>query len=179
MTGYKIIRSGRKSFCIEIKSGGEILVRMPYYATDEDAKKFVDSHSKWIEKSVLKMRKNEEKSRDFTQNELQKLKNDAKLYIPQRVRELAAQTGLTPAGIKITSARTRFGSCSPKNSLCFSFYLMQYEKSAIDYVIIHELAHTVHHNHGKKFWELVEKLMPDYKEKQAILKSPPDWHITP
>jgi predicted metal-dependent hydrolase len=72
--------------------------------------------------------------------------------------------------VKITSAKTRFGSCSGKNNICFSYILMQYPEQAIDYVVLHELAHTRHHNHGPKFWALVEKYMPDYKQRRQMLK---------
>lgn len=78
--------------------------------------------------------------------------------------------GTDYTGIKITSAKTRYGSCSAKNSLCFSLYLMQKPLYAVDYVIVHELAHTVHHNHGKDFYKLIEKYMPDYKDRISVLK---------
>ena len=77
--------------------------------------------------------------------------------------------GVTPAGVKITSARTRFGSCSGKNSLCFSWRLMLYPPQAIDYVVVHEMAHIRHHNHSKDFWAFVASVMPDYRERQALL----------
>jgi predicted metal-dependent hydrolase len=47
---------------------------------------------------------------------------------------------------------------------------MQYPEDAIDYVVVHELAHIKHHNHSKQFWSLVEKYMPDYKERKKLLK---------
>lgn len=81
---------------------------------------------------------------------------------------------LYPKSIKITSAKTRFGSCSGDNRLCFSYLLMLYPKEAVDYVIVHELAHIKEHNHSKRFYKLIEKYMPDYKEKIKLLKINPD-----
>ena len=78
--------------------------------------------------------------------------------------------GVRPTGIRITAARTRFGSCSAKNRLCFSWRLMDYPDAVIDYVVVHELAHIVHKNHGPRFWELVERYMPDYKRRRAMLR---------
>ena len=78
--------------------------------------------------------------------------------------------GVQPTGVRITSARTRFGSCSGKDSLCFSWRLMQYPEDAVDYVVVHELAHIVHKNHGPYFWALVGQYMPDYKRRRALLR---------
>lgn len=77
---------------------------------------------------------------------------------------------LYPTGLKITSARTRFGSCSGQNSICFSWRLMDYPELAIDYVVVHELAHIVHKNHGSQFWALVERYLPDYRARRAMLR---------
>ena len=76
-------------------------------------------------------------------------------------------------GITVTGARTRFGSCSPKNRLCFSFRLMEYPLPAIEYVVVHELAHIRHKNHGPDFYRLVEGTLPDYRQRIGLLKLPP------
>ena len=76
-------------------------------------------------------------------------------------------------GIRITAARTRWGSCSGKNSLCFSLFLMRYPMEAIDAVVVHELAHIRHKNHGPDFYRLVEGTLPDYRQRIGLLKLPP------
>lgn len=90
--------------------------------------------------------------------------------IPERVRFYSAQTGLVPSGVKITAADTRWGSCSGKNSLCFSWKLVLADLEAVDYVVVHELAHIREHNHSYRFWALVEEHLPDYRERQKRLK---------
>ena len=97
-------------------------------------------------------------------------RQQAKLWIIERVKFFAELHQLPYEQIKITSARTRWGSCSPKNTLSFSWRLMLTPPEVIDYVIIHELAHTVHHNHSKRFWSLVEKFLPDYKARRKQLR---------
>ena len=57
--------------------------------------------------------------------------------------------GLTPAAVTITGARKRFGSCSASNRICYSWRLMQYPEAAVDYVVVHELAHIVHKDHSR------------------------------
>jgi len=91
--------------------------------------------------------------------------------IPARVHALAAQSGLQPASVRITSARTRWGSCSAKNNLSFTWRLMMGPPEALDYVIWHELAHIRVKNHSEQFWQLVQSLMPDYKQQLAWLKA--------
>ncbi len=86
------------------------------------------------------------------------------------VRHWAQEMGVTPTGLKITSARTRFGSCSGKNSLCFSLYLMEYPPEAIEAVVVHELAHIRHKNHGSDFYTLVRQYLPDYDARIKLLK---------
>jgi predicted metal-dependent hydrolase len=96
-------------------------------------------------------------------------KQAAKL-INERVTYFANQFGLHVESIRITSARTRWGSCSAKNTLSFSWRLLMTPPDVIDYVVVHELAHTIHHNHSKRFWKQVEKWMPDYRERRKQLR---------
>ena len=78
--------------------------------------------------------------------------------------------GVTPTGIKITTARKRYGSCSGKNSLCFSCFLMNYPEEAIELVVVHELCHIKVRNHGPDFYALLEQYLPDHKERKKLLK---------
>ena len=98
------------------------------------------------------------------------LRQRAGEVLPGKVAHYAAIMGVVPASVKITAARTRFGSCSGKNSLCFSLYLMRYPEAAIDYVVVHELAHIRHHDHSPAFYAEVARVMPDYKERARLLK---------
>jgi predicted metal-dependent hydrolase len=97
-------------------------------------------------------------------------KEQAKTIISERVQEYAARYCFVYRQIKITSARTRWGSCSSKGTLCFSWRLVMAPLPVIDYVVVHELAHLIEKNHGKAFWAKVNALMPDYKQKIAWLK---------
>ncbi|MEA4956447.1 hypothetical protein SDC9_17834 [bioreactor metagenome] len=94
----------------------------------------------------------------------------AKSHINQRIKFFSKQMNVKPAKIGITSAKTRWGSCSGKNSVNFSWKLIMADESTIDYVLIHELAHIKQHNHSPKFWNIVESIMPDYKEQKEKLK---------
>lgn len=97
-------------------------------------------------------------------------RQQASRMIRARVAFFAERHQFNYKKIRISSARTRWGSCSSKGTLSFSWRLILTPPEVIDYVVVHELAHTVHHNHSKRFWKLVEKLLPDYRERQKRLK---------
>jgi predicted metal-dependent hydrolase len=91
--------------------------------------------------------------------------------LTERVKLYAARHGFQPARIRITSARTRWGSCSSNGTLSFTWRLVMAPLDVVDYVVIHELVHLRVHNHSKDFWDGVAELMPDYKRHIAWLKS--------
>jgi len=93
----------------------------------------------------------------------------AKNYLPKRTMELTQIIKLTPSAIKINGAKKRWGSCSSKKSINFSWRLMMASDEVIDYVIVHELAHLAEMNHGFRFWAIVEKYMPNYNAHRASL----------
>lgn len=94
----------------------------------------------------------------------------ARKVLTERVEWYAGKHGFQYRQIKITSARTRWGSCNAKGVLCFTWRLVMAALPAIDYVVVHELAHTVERNHGKDFWKQVEAILPDYKTKREWLR---------
>ena len=94
----------------------------------------------------------------------------AKRYIPEYVAELSPIVGVYPMSVRINSAVTRWGSCSGKNTLNFSWRLIMADEQTVKYVVIHELCHIYEHNHSDRFWLLVEKYCPDYLQCENMLK---------
>ncbi len=84
------------------------------------------------------------------------LRRKAKEYLPERIAQIAAKTNLKYNKVSLRAARTRWGSCSSKNNISLSIYLMALPEHLIDFVILHELCHTVHHNHSAKFHTLMD-----------------------
>ncbi len=91
--------------------------------------------------------------------------------MPERTRFLADKYGFEIGRIALRNQKTRFGSCSYRNNINLNINLMNYDFDVIDYVILHELAHTKIKNHSKDFWSEVEKYCPNYKELRKKLKS--------
>ena len=83
----------------------------------------------------------------------------------ERVGMYAARMGLQPGAIKITGARTRWGSCNARGTLCFTWRLALAPLEVIDYVIVHELAHLRVRNHSREFWRLVGEYLPEFRQR--------------
>lgn len=99
------------------------------------------------------------------------LARKAKQYIPDRTSYLASLHGFRTGRISIKGQKTRWGSCSRLGNLTFNYKLMAYGTDIIDYVIVHELCHLKELNHSKRFWRLVEEILPNYKELRKELRN--------
>jgi len=93
----------------------------------------------------------------------------AKRDLTIRTIELAKGMSVSPSDIKINGAKTRWGSCSARKSINYSWRLIMAEDYVIDYVIVHELAHLIELDHSARFWTVVEGILPDYRERKAKL----------
>ncbi len=167
---YEIVRSRRRTVALEVTREGRVLVRAPLRMPQGEIERFVASHAAWLEKAQAKVAARQAAHPPLTEQETAAFRQRAKEVLPGRVAHYAAIMGVTPTSVKVTSARTRFGSCSGKNGICFSLHLMQYPEEAIDYVVVHELAHIRHHDHSPAFYAEVAKVLPDYKERMKLLK---------
>ena len=107
---------------------------------------------------------NLEKSEDIKKELIKFYKKEAKKYISERILEICKKLKIDFNFLKITSARSRWGSCNSKKNISFSFRLILAPKKSIDYVIVHELAHLSEMSHSKAFWDLVQ----DYSDQIGI-----------
>jgi len=97
-------------------------------------------------------------------------KEQARLYLGPRLKEMARKTGFKYQKFRLSSARTRWGSCSAGGTISLVWRLMMAPPEIIDYLIIHELAHTKEKNHSRSFWRLVAAFVPDYKARRRWLQ---------
>ena len=110
--------------------------------------------------------------REKTQDRLIKwLKENVKRILATVTARKAAEMCVSYTSITITSAKTRWGYCSGDNALRYTYRLLYCPKEIIDYVVVHELAHTRHKNHSRLFWLDVEKYIPDWKSRRKWLKA--------
>ena len=175
---YTLIRSKRKSIGFEVKTGGEIIIRIPLYATMSQVLPIIEERGEWIYRMYLKQ-KNKPDAKALRQAERddprtayleKKYRAAAKRYIYERVEYYLPITGGHYSSIRISDPKTRWGSCSSNGTLSFSWRLMLAPPRVLDYVVIHELCHLTYMDHSKLFWKKVESIDPDYKEHRRWLK---------
>ena len=178
-TKYKLsaslVKSSRRSIGITIKPGGEIIIRAPRNLTNTAILSFVQEKADWILRTYEKQHSIQPPIRSSQdQQQIQALekryRDAAKEYIPKRAAYYHQFTGGHYKKITIRDQKTRWGSCSGTGNLSFNFRLMLAPPRVLDYVVVHELCHLTHMNHSKDFWNMVERILPDYKEQRKWLK---------
>lgn len=169
MTEYEILRSARRTISLEVRPDGRVLIRAPRAMPKKEIDAFAAKHADWLAGAKKRV---EERSafHDMTDRRKDDLTAAARDYLPKRTAHWAEIMGVSPAGVRITDAKTRFGSCSPKNRICYSFRLMAYPPEAVDYVIVHELAHILQKNHSPRFYAEVQKILPDWRDRKKLLE---------
>lgn len=167
MRDYRLIRSKRKTVALEIRPDGALWVRAPRWVPRALIEREIAAREEWIARRIAALPPLRPAP---SEDELAALREAAKAYIPSRVAHFAAVMGVTPTAVKINAAKKRFGSCSSKGSLNFSCRVMAYPPEAIDYVVVHELAHLIHMNHSAAFYAVIASVLPDHKQRAALLK---------
>ena len=168
MVEYTLVRSKRKSVAIQVGADCSITVRAPLKLSQKEIDRIIESKKEWLQKAIISQREKAKDIKMYSEEDIEVLRQKAKNVIPQKVEYFSAIMGVKPTAVKINAAKKRYGSCSGKDSLNFSLYLMDKDESFIDYVVVHELAHIKHHNHSKAFYDFIEKFMPDYKQRMKL-----------
>ena len=91
-------------------------------------------------------------------------------YVNRAVTQWTLKVGAPPSAVLIRNQRQRWGSCSPTGVLRINWRIVMAAPDLIDYVVVHELAHLLHHNHSKDFWAEVTRVMPDFRTRRARLR---------
>jgi len=114
--------------------------------------------------------KGENRREEIKRRLIEWYKKEARTKYKERVEHYRKKLGVSYNKIFIRDQKTRWGSCSSKGNLNFNWRLIMAPLSIMDYIVVHELVHLIHPNHGRDFWKLVESVIPDYKEKKQWLR---------
>ncbi len=166
---YEIKYSKRRTLAISVKDG-KVIVRSPIGLSKDRIEKAVASHLSWIEKKQKEQIEKAEKVPVLSDEEIKALRKKARQVLNSKTEYYSKIMNLKYGRITITGAKTRFGSCSSKGNISYSYRLMLYPEEAIDYVVVHELAHLKEMNHSARFYSVIEGVLPDYKKRKKLLK---------
>ena len=168
---YKIIRHHkRKRLLITVHPTGEVVVKAPLFASDKFIDDFVQSKSKWINEIQMRYQQKFHHRITVTKEEREQLKKQALPLMKELVDRYAPIMQVEPKSVKITVAEKRWGSCSGRNTICFSYKTALISPKCREYLVIHELSHLREMNHSKRFYNTVAQYMPDYKEAEKELE---------
>ncbi len=167
---FTLIKTKRKSVALEISNDGTLIVRAPLTYTEKEAQDFVKRNEKWVLKHLPSILNKKQEVSLLSETDIKLAKKGTELLCTYLVKRYSPVMNVEPVSIKITSAKKRFGSCSGKNGICFSYFLMLYPIEAITYVVVHELAHIKHHNHSKSFHQYVKKYLPQADKYEKMLQ---------
>ncbi|WP_187898296.1 M48 family metallopeptidase [Helicobacter pylori] len=176
-----------KTLSLNITPSLEVILKMPDSCPQARANAFLKEQEAWLKKTLLAMqekhsllRTNLEKyknkilvfdevknANDYTLTDLKKI---LKTYLEQKLPLIAQKMQTAYTHFSIRNNAKVLGSCSYHNRLSFALLLVCAQKEAIDYIIIHELAHTIHKNHSKNFWRCVQIFCPNYQTLRNHLK---------
>ncbi|MCR4330954.1 MAG: M48 family metallopeptidase [Patescibacteria group bacterium] len=156
---------------LSVHRDGSIVVTLPSGAPQALAEQFVQEKSSWIWKKIQHFRQYGGISTlPHSKEDYVKHKNEALVLVESRVEYFNQAYGFTYNKISVKDQKTRWGSCSKKGNLNFSYRILFLEPEIQDLVIVHELCHLKEFNHSEKFWNLVASMIPNYKAIRKELK---------
>ncbi|AFI04303.1 M48 family metallopeptidase [Helicobacter cetorum] len=176
-----------KTLSLSVMPSLEVILKIPYSCSQKMANDFLKNQETWLRTAFLEMKTkqyalnnrlnalqnqilvfNQEES--LSKHSLLSLKKALKIYLEQQLPLIAQKMQTSYQGFNIRNNHRVLGSCSYNNRLSFALLIVCAKKEEINYVIIHELAHTIHKNHSKNFWNLVREFCPNYQILRDSLK---------
>ena len=157
-----------KRLNVSIKPPQRIRIAVPKGVSFRTARKFLLTRLDWIKYHLDKIKNLEQQKSTHNIPPINRTK--ARLFLINRLNDLSREYGYNYHRVFIRNQRTRWGSCSVKNNINLNMNLVRLPEELIDYVILHELVHIKHKNHGKKFWGEMDKLVGDGKKLQKRLR---------
>lgn len=170
---YIIQKSRRRTISVSIRADNKVLVKVPYGITERSVQEFLVAKKSWITKHLEKQNKEVEQAASLgllTEDEVKRIKRQARKIIPERVEYWAEKISVTYGRITIRLQSSRWGSCAANGNLNFNCLLVLMPPEVLDSVVVHELCHRRYMNHSKEFYAEIDQVFPDYKRWNKWLK---------
>lgn len=170
------IRSLRnRSIRLAVRGDGTLRLSFPLFTSRREAIAFAERKAEWIDNTRRRIAQRQQCYPTISGSEVEKLRKDAKRAIPELVARLADARGFRYKSLRISKARTRWGSCSGENVISLSLFVMLLPDHLREFIILHELCHTRYHNHSEAFHRLLNECVGGReREYNRELKA---WHI--
>ena len=154
------VRSARaRSIRLVVRSNGTLRLTYPLFCSRSRALQFAQSKIEWVERTRERLSQRAANAPTISQPEVEILRRQARQYVPHTVERLARNFGFNYTSLRISSAHTRWGSCSGRNGISISLFTMLLPEHLREFIILHELCHTIHHNHSAAFHTLLNRLI--------------------
>lgn len=148
-----------RSIRLTVRSDGTLRLSYPLFSNRTRAIAFAESRIEWIERTRQRIAERKENTPTITRNDVERLRREARAYIPATLQRLATEHGFRYSSLRISSAHTRWGSCSGRNGISIALFVMLLPEHLREFIMLHELCHTRHHNHSAAFHTLLNSLV--------------------
>lgn len=189
----KIIRQNRRTLVITVKENGEVIVKAPLFISNKKIDGFIQEKSGWIQKQQIKLAERELVTSQYDFEKYVYINGDKYLWenVKNQDKRITKASFYTKEfdnfiikraeqwsklfkktiSFRLCNSRCIWGSCNASNIIKLNWKMIILSQKLQDYIIVHELCHTIQLNHSPKFWNEVGKYLPDYKKRKKDLKS--------
>lgn len=162
------VRRARTAYLrIKVGSDGQISATIPYYATLTTLRILLEKNRASLRKTIAQL----PPVKHYSEVDIKKIRTKSREYLPRRLEHLAVKHDFKYGKVSLRNQKTRWGSCSREGNISLNIALVTLPTELIDYVLLHELTHTVHMNHGTDFWTKLDEICPNSKKYRRELKS--------
>lgn len=163
-------RRGSRYVRLTVNCDASVVVTVPWFVRVVDAERFIVQKAQWVLGRVEFFKTHTKQwCKGSSTNNYREHKAAAEALINTKIKQLNVQYNFSYGSVSVRNQKTRWGSCSRKGNLNFNYRLLFLDEALVEYVVVHELCHLAQLNHSAKFWALVEKTIPDYKNRRREL----------
>ena len=165
------VSSRARNLRLAVYGGGELVVSSPRFLSDKYIERFIIEKTEWVINKIAKFKDVPKRTPlKERRRHYKEYKEKARVLVENRLEYFNQFYNFKYNNICIRNQKTRWGSCSKKGNLNFNYKIALLPEKHADYIVVHELCHLGQFNHSSKFWDLVAKCVPDYKQIRKEMK---------